>query len=742
MAVVFRERWRGGGEENWKTNEKNHFRFLLSPFFIPPLHDSSFHDGWWWCGLICRETLMDPHSFIARAEAQRWLGIAEKLLMGHDLVGSKTFAIRARESDPRLEAADQILAINDTLLAAEKRVVGTNGTQQPDFYAILQLVRFAQDTEHIASQYRRLAVMLNPHQNRFPYSDQAFQLVNDAWAVLSNPMRKSMYDSELDFPPQQQINPIGFNLEQQQHHQEQQQHHQEQQHQHQQHHNQQQQQQQQQHNFFSINHIGSGHDQELPESQQTFQTRVQQSHQHQQLQQHNFLSQNPVRPVPVREQEQLFQQREQEQLFQPQVQPFQVTSPPQQQTRPPPQPPQPQPPMQPPTPPPPAAPPQPPLSWPQASPLSPPLQQPQPKHVQPQPQQQLQQKELQQQLQEEQQHHQHQQQESLEQNAAPVQLPSQVNTNNGVREEEEETEVETEEAAEDVDDDLPTFWTACPYCFYMYEYPRVYAGCTLRCDNCKRAFQAVRIRSPPPMIEGQEASFYCWGFFPLGVSMSRLPKNNSTGSNSSWTPFSSLYDVTRNVQDHLNGRAAPKKNFVVNKNSGPRVYIDDVADDIFVGISDPSDSSDVEWNSSKKKKVKRMKIDLRPAYKKRAQVIAVRVRDGRSGSNKNLQNGIADQEGVGVPTVSVAESTKKAVGSNQRRQSGRVAKELGKLDLNVEFNNNEGEEPAPQMIVGNRGNGQGEEDNIEGIGFFEGLDEFLSSLPILSVVNDEKVKAA
>lgn len=31
---------------------------------------------------------------------------------------------------------------------------------------------------------------------------------------------------------------------------------------------------------------------------------------------------------------------------------------------------------------------------------------------------------------------------------------------------------------------------------------------------------------------------------------------------------------------------------------------------------------------------------------------------------------------------------------------------------------------------------------LKGLGFFEGLDEFLSSLPILSVVNDDKVKAS
>ncbi|KAL8205795.1 hypothetical protein R6Q57_009346 [Mikania cordata] len=599
---------------------------------------------------------MDPHSFIARAEAQRWIGIAEKLLLSNDFVGSKTFAIRARESDPRLEAADQILAIADTLLAAEKRVVGNNGVQQPDFYEILQLVRFVQDTDHIADQYRRLAVVLNPHQNRFPYSEQAFQVVNDAWAVLSNPMRKSLYDADLDLQQHQQMNSLGFNLEQQQ---QQQQHHHQQQH---------------QHNFFSINRLGTSREQELPDQ---FQSRVQQ----QQLHQHNFLSQNPVRSVPVREHEQLFQHqnRDQEQLFQ-QVQPFQITSAPQQQTRS-----QAHPPLQPL----PAAPPQAPFSWPQTPPLSQLLQEQQPRvqpttGPQPQAHQQFQQ-------------HQHETQQQESQQKEPV--------------------AETETADENVDES-PSFWTTCPYCLYMFEYPSVYAECVLRCDTCKRAFQAVRVSSPPPIAEGQDSYFYCWGFFPLAVSMSHMQNNNGSISfqtDSNWAPFSPMYDVSSYVQDHLNYMAAPKK---ANKNSGPRIYIDDETDDIFEGISDPSDdsSSDHDWNSTKKKKARIMKKD-------HARVVS-------NGNSKNLSS------------LPVMETRKKASGVTTRRQSVRAAKELGRLDLNVEFNNNEGEEATARTGPGNRGNTQGDGDNIEGIGFFEGLDEFFSSLPILSVVNDDKVKAA
>ena len=89
-----------------------------------------------------------------------------------------------------------------------------------------------------------------------------------------------------------------------------------------------------------------------------------------------------------------------------------------------------------------------------------------------------------------------------------------------------------------------------------------------------------------------------------------------------------------------------------------------------------------------------------------------------------------------VPAGARGESSKKAaLGGSRRRGAGN----LGKLDLNVEFSN-EVEEPS-RGVRDREGNAAGHaEDNIEGIGFFEGLDEFLSSLPILNVVADDKVK--
>ncbi|GAB2265300.1 hypothetical protein Dimus_000364, partial [Dionaea muscipula] len=64
------------------------------------------------------------------------------------------------------------------------------------------------------------------------------------------------------------------------------------------------------------------------------------------------------------------------------------------------------------------------------------------------------------------------------------------------------------------------FWTACPYYYILYVYPTMYEDCCLRCQNCQRAFHAVVVQSLPPRVLGKEAYYCCWGFFPLGFSIS------------------------------------------------------------------------------------------------------------------------------------------------------------------------------------------------------------------------------
>ncbi|KAL6573241.1 hypothetical protein OROHE_001700 [Orobanche hederae] len=129
----------------------------------------------------------------SRAEAERLLGIAEKLLSSKDFGGCRDFAILAQETEPLLEGSDQILAVAEVLLASENKRLNNN---QPELYSILQIPQRTEEVELIKKQYRRLALLLHPDKNKFPFSDSAFRLVADSWAVLSDPAKKSVYDNE------------------------------------------------------------------------------------------------------------------------------------------------------------------------------------------------------------------------------------------------------------------------------------------------------------------------------------------------------------------------------------------------------------------------------------------------------------------------------------------------------------------------------------------------------------------
>ncbi|XP_075488149.1 uncharacterized protein LOC142527278 [Primulina tabacum] len=565
-----------------------------------------------------------------RAEAVRWLTISEKLLSERDLMGSKSFATRARDAVPTLAPADEILAIVDTLLVRDIRI----GNNQQDWYSILGLTpQQGQDSELVAARYRNLALMLNPQRNKYPLAEEAFRLVVDAWSLLSNPSRKAIYDKELSFyfhAQQQQPDPF---------------------------HNQSTTMPQ---NFIFF---GAGGPSAVaqPEVHAGGSSCVRGS---------NFFRDQQVNTQ--LQQKNLLDFTSGSNLFygcgsKSSEEPAHKQAPPSYTD----------------------------FSG-NATRVSGSIQEPvNDKQKQPM------------------------------QDYSNVSDKDNANAGESVEDDEvEEVEIDTMKV-QDEDDDLP-FWTACPYCYYMYQYSGVYTDCTLRCQNCRRAFQAVAIPAPPPVMAGQEAYFCCWGFFPLGVSMENWGKNMSASS--TWTPFSPMFCGPRN--GHGKG--------VETKNSGPRIYVDE--DEVFVEISDSS-GSDTGWQidgEPKNKKVKNVKEkgtnDLMPNSS------AKKARDDKR-KNVNVEDGFASRNRVvEMLNETASEPNKKGATANARKQPNRVAKNFGKLDLNVEFSN-ETEEPAPKVNQGN-GPGRGEDDNIEGIGFFEGLDEFLNSLPILNGVGDDKVVKA
>ncbi|KAF3435087.1 hypothetical protein FNV43_RR22174 [Rhamnella rubrinervis] len=280
------------------------------------------------------------------------------------------------------------------------------------------------------------------------------------------------------------------------------------------------------------------------------------------------------------------------------------------------------------------------------------------------------------------------------------------------------------ESTQTTGSEVASFWTACPYCYILYEYPKVYEECALRCQNCKRAFHAAMIA--PPVTGTKDTYFCCWGFFPLGFT----GKTKDTSGSANWMPISPMFACP------LQNSGRGKNVGASNRSSTKFIYADD-DDDVFIEISDQSDDdSDDEWGSDRRKRGRNSKAKGSAAnFPKRTP--SERLKRGNQNAEEldNTGNG-ETLDGVVNGTPMTDLSKKAAAMASNVKKKGKA--KWGRLDLNVEFSN-EVEEPAPGMSEGNgngagsgAGNGAGNEgDNTEGIEFFEGLDEFLNSLPIL-----------
>ncbi|CAN1827576.1 Ttn [Linum perenne] len=720
---------------------------------------------------------MDGGGGSYRVEAERWLTIAEKLLIARDLQGAKTFAIRARESDPRLlHFADQIIAIADTLLAAEIRVRDHYGasTDTHDYYALLQLPRLTHSMELIATQYRKLALLLNPNRNRLAYADQAFHLVSDAWMLFSNPSKKAMYDSLLQ-PVQLGLSAAQFANQ-----------------------------------GFVVDHVAT----QMPQSPVSSSSRMMSRDSSVEPVTNQWV---PVSTQSTRQPTQEYQFTDtaatvgrssaSTQHFLPQ--PTKPLA--QQKQPPPPPPPQPQPQPQPPQP----SRPTPPvwisqsqqpvdrpaalnvapelsrpaalnvapeLSRPAALNVAPELSRPAAPKVAPEPSRPAAPNVA----------------PESSRPAAPSVAPESsrpvapsvapessrpaapnvapessrpaapkvapessrpsapkvaaessrpaatqrspaksatpVATRQSTAEAQQQlpTPPQQQSPAPPPQPQVPSFWTACPYCYILYEYPKVYEECALKCQNCKRGFHAVAVPSPP--VSSKDTYFCCWGFFPLGYSGG---KKFGLGD-SNWSPFSAMFSTPLQPGGQMSSSstatatATTATAAAAGKGSRPKTIY---KDDVYIEISDlssdddKSDSDDDDWDRTEKKP-KRPRG--RPPSKN---VKKMQVERPRRGCNNN--NTVVDGSSSDAVRQQIAAVKGEGSSSGKKMKGG---KDLGKLDLNVMFSN-EGDEAAPPGATERNGNAHGVEDNIEGISFFEGLDEFLSSLPILSVVGDDKVKA-
>ncbi|WZZ22769.1 hypothetical protein YC2023_124156 [Brassica napus] len=125
-----------------------------------------------------------------------------------------------------------------------------------------------------------------------------------------------------------------------------------------------------------------------------------------------------------------------------------------------------------------------------------------------------------------------------------------------------------------------SFWTACPYCYALFEYPKGYEECALRCQQCGRAFEAVKMETPPVESNGQGVYFFCsWAMFPVGFS------GDAKTSGSGWSPVSHLFHCPVLSADHHQANV---------KTPAPRNYhdVEDGGDELYINISDDDEERD------------------------------------------------------------------------------------------------------------------------------------------------------
>ncbi|XP_062225430.1 uncharacterized protein LOC133924069 [Phragmites australis] len=123
-------------------------------------------------------------------EAQRAKEIAEKKFAARDLQGAKKFALKAQALFPGLEGIVQTIATLDIYLASEVKVAG-----EKDWYSILSVATTADD-ETLKKQYRKLVLQFHPDKNKSVGAEGAFQMVQEAYTVLSDKTKRAVYDQK------------------------------------------------------------------------------------------------------------------------------------------------------------------------------------------------------------------------------------------------------------------------------------------------------------------------------------------------------------------------------------------------------------------------------------------------------------------------------------------------------------------------------------------------------------------
>ncbi|XP_009144134.1 uncharacterized protein LOC103867797 [Brassica rapa] len=102
-----------------------------------------------------------------------------------------------------LNHARKALALSPDTEGVSSMVTASDG-DAPEWYKILKVEPFSH-IDAIKEQYRKLALVLRPDENRYVGCEEGFRLVNEAFEVLSDKVRRSEYDMKLRIRVQGEI---------------------------------------------------------------------------------------------------------------------------------------------------------------------------------------------------------------------------------------------------------------------------------------------------------------------------------------------------------------------------------------------------------------------------------------------------------------------------------------------------------------------------------------------------------
>ncbi|KAF3337129.1 hypothetical protein FCM35_KLT17716 [Carex littledalei] len=120
--------------------------------------------------------------------------VLDEKLKNHDYNGARVHLLETIKTFPNLENASEMLTVCEILCSAN-----TSGTDhEVDWYRVLQLLPL-DGAATVETQYRDMLSVLEPVKDDMPGAKLALQFVEDAYNMLSDPIKRSGFDARRKF---------------------------------------------------------------------------------------------------------------------------------------------------------------------------------------------------------------------------------------------------------------------------------------------------------------------------------------------------------------------------------------------------------------------------------------------------------------------------------------------------------------------------------------------------------------